>query len=349
MKKNRAFFDTIDDLMVMLKILMFLVFLAYLFSGVSLIKPGEVAVILRLGALAGENPSEQVHRAGWMFALPYPIDEVIRIPEKQVRDIQILELTGKSGKEQEQAKTIDATVEGYCISGDQNIFQVRASAKYQIADPVKAIFSFSDDFVTQKKLLNDLTVQELSQISAGFSIDGILTESKEKIAAMVKENVQKRLDRINAGLSLISIELAEIAPPPALKNIFEEVNTAFIQRKKFVSEAVGRREELLPRARASSERILNEAHSYNEEVVAKAESEAGAFLEMLEAYNANPGQIKSDLLNKTRSKVFSEIYNLVLLPEQALCPTSITTILENARGSSLPPVDMQLYNEDQEP
>ncbi len=349
MKKNRAFFDTIDDLMVMVKILMFLVFIAYLLSGVALIKPGEVGVILRLGALRGSNSLDQVHRAGWMFALPYPFDEVVRIPEKQIREIQILELTGKSGKFQEEAKTIDATSEGYCISGDQNIFQARVSAKFQISDPVQAIFGFNNDFTTLERLLHDTTVQELSQVSASFSIDGILTESKEKIALLVKENVQKRLDRIKSGLNLISLELAEVTPPPPLKGIFEEVNTAFIQRKKFISEANGHREELLPRARAASERIMNEARSYSNETLASAESEAGAFLKMVAAYNSNPLQIKRDMLIKSRKKVFSGIYNLVLLPELSLCPPRITTILDNSRGSSLPPIDMQLYDEEDMP
>lgn len=355
MKKSRAFFDTVDDLMVMIKVLMFLVFIAYLFSGIALIKPGEVAVIVRLGALVGTTPADQIHQAGWMFALPYPFDEVKRIPVKQIREIQILELTGRPGKSEEEtaaeeeALTIDALKEGYCISGDQNIFQVRASAKFQVADPVKAFFGFDRDLVTLEKLLHDVTVQELTQVSAGFAIDGILTENKEKIAAMVSENVQARLDRLNSGLNLVSLELAEVTPPPPLKGVFEEVNTAYIQRKKFISEATGRRGELIPRARASSERIVNEAHSYSQARVSEAQAEAGAFLEMAAAYKANPQQIKSDLLNKTRQNIFARIYNLVLIPEESMCPTGITTILDNARGSALPPVDLQLYNEEGEP
>ncbi|MFZ5951440.1 MAG: protease modulator HflK [Candidatus Rifleibacteriota bacterium] len=349
MKPGRAFYETFDDLMNLVKVLIVLIFVAYTLSGISLIKPGEVGMILRVGRLAGTNPAEQLHRAGWLFAFPYPFDEVIRISEKGIREVKILELSGIEKPDANERQSIDATNEGYCISADSNIFQVKAIAKFQISDPVKAIFHFHNDFFTLDKLLHDIAVQKLSQISAGFGIDGILTESKEKVAVLARNQIQLQLDSLETGISLISFELTEVTPPAPLKEDFEEVNTAFIQSKKFVAEANGRKEELLPKAVASKDRILNEAHSYSQNVTADAQSKATSFAELAEAYKSNPEQIRRDLLEKTRKKVFASISSLVLIPDAQDCPSYITTVLDNGRGSSLPQVDMeQLYSEDQE-
>ncbi|MEW6709799.1 MAG: SPFH domain-containing protein, partial [Candidatus Riflebacteria bacterium] len=195
----------------------------------------------------------------------------------------------------------------------------------------------------------DIAVQKLSQISAGFEIDGILTESKEKIAVLARNHIQQQLDSLETGITLISFELTEVTPPAPLKEDFEEVNTAFIQSKKFVAEANGRKEELLPKAAASKDRILNEAHSYSQNITADAQSKATSFTELAEAYKSNPEQIRRDLLEKSRKKVFAAISSLVLIPDAKNCPSYITTVLDNGRGSSLPQVDMeQLYSEDQE-
>lgn len=348
MKKNKALLDTFHDLMFLIKGLMLIVFIAYLFSGTSLIKPGEVAIILRLGAVVGSMPEDRIRRAGWVFALPYPFDEVIRFPEKQIRETHILELFSNDQGSDEDSATIDPITEGYCISGDNNIFQVRASAKYQVSDPVKTIFGFYRDFSSLNRILHDLCVQEITQISAGFAIDGILTEHKEIIASTVKDKVQHRLDRIDSGLILVSVELAEIVPPKPLKDSFEEVNTAYIQRKKFVSEAIGKTEELLPKARAESEKTLKNAASYRHGVLARAESEAGSFLQLLEAYRQNRLQIRKDIRSDFRKRIFSNVANVVVLPDEELCHTGITTLIDNSRGSPLPPIDMQLYEEESE-
>ena len=55
-----------------------IVFIA--FSGVKVVKSGEVALILRFGKLVGNSYEEQVHEPGLLFAFPYIIDEVITVP-----------------------------------------------------------------------------------------------------------------------------------------------------------------------------------------------------------------------------------------------------------------------------
>ena len=64
-------------------------FVLFWCSGITTIGPGEVGLLLRCGRLTGASPADQVRQPGLLLALPYPIDEVIRVPVKQEREIAI--------------------------------------------------------------------------------------------------------------------------------------------------------------------------------------------------------------------------------------------------------------------
>lgn len=336
MKNNLAFLRTLNEFMSLLKVVMIAVFVLYALSGITFVKPGEIAMILRLGALVGHNRAEQLNPAGWLFALPYPIDVVVKVPEKEIKEVEVNELAGKKTSDEELIDVIDPIVEGYCISGDLNIFQVTASVKFQISDPAKAMFGYSGGFKSLIPLLRTSVVHELTQVAAGFPIDGVLTGSKEEIALQVKEKVQRRLERLETGLTLLSIELSEITPPAQLKGMFEDVNTAYIKRKNFINKSLSDRENKLPKAKAFCQKKLNDAYSYHEKVVSTAQAEAGKFLEMLAAYKESPAQIRKDFIDKTRKKIFSNVANLTLLPGISLCPADVRTFIENSRTAPIP-------------
>src|ERR1700676_3479987 len=61
----------------------------YALSGITIVKPDEVAVILRWGRLVGDTPALQEHGAGLLFALPRPMDLVVRVPVKHVWEVSV--------------------------------------------------------------------------------------------------------------------------------------------------------------------------------------------------------------------------------------------------------------------
>ena len=61
----------------------------YALSGITVVKPDEVAVVLRWGRLVGDTPALQEHGPGLLFTLPRPIDRVVRVPVKRVREVGV--------------------------------------------------------------------------------------------------------------------------------------------------------------------------------------------------------------------------------------------------------------------
>ena len=61
----------------------------YALSGISVIKSDEVAVVLRWGRLVGATPALQEHGPGLLFALPRPVDQVVRVQVKHVWEVPV--------------------------------------------------------------------------------------------------------------------------------------------------------------------------------------------------------------------------------------------------------------------
>jgi membrane protease subunit HflK len=342
--KKEPLLKTINDFMLLLKGIMALVFLAYCFSGLTIVKPDEIAMVLRFGKLTGSNRISQIHKPGWLFALPKPIDTVVKIPRKQILEIQIKELITDATLSNKDATTLNPVTEGYAISGDKNIFQTSVKVKYQILDPILAVFNNQNYTSTIEKLIRALAVSELTQVAGKFTIDGLLSKNKREYALTVKANLQKNLDSLKSGVEIVAIELEEINPPPQLQDSFEEVNTAFISRKKYLNDAQSLSGEMIPKAKAQAQEMLTQAYSYREKKLANTNAEANQFLEMLAAYKKNPAQTKMDLLDATRKNLFANMKNLVVFPSTSTCDAPVRTFFTGSAGLAGPYDD--IYSED---
>lgn len=329
---------TVNDFMRLLKGFMLLVFISYLLSGITLIKPDEVGFILRMGKIVGNTPLDQIHEPGWIFALPSPFDTVIKLPVKRVLQVGVNELAARPKKKAEEEEeygnisTIDPTKEGYCITGDENIYQTSVVIKYQITEPIKLVLGYSNPISMSANLIHDLTVAEMVSVSCKFTIDGLLTKDKKELSQLVKDQVQAKLEAVGSGLSIVSLEVAEMIPPPFLKFDFEDVQSAFVDRHQFVNKAKSRRETKLPEAQSSYEETINTAMAYSEETLANAEANAGQFSKMLDAYKESPEEIKTEMKNRTLKKLISNTGNLIIFPDTKTTNGN-TTLLLGMNGS----------------
>ncbi|HEX7010798.1 MAG TPA: hypothetical protein VF184_12515, partial [Phycisphaeraceae bacterium] len=72
--------DALRVSFLILKAVMVVLLVLYLFSGVFSVTEGqEQAVRLRFGRIVG-RPGQQVYERGWHLGLPYPIERVIKVP-----------------------------------------------------------------------------------------------------------------------------------------------------------------------------------------------------------------------------------------------------------------------------
>lgn len=321
---------TINDFMSLIKGFMVVVFIAYLFSGITLVKPEEIGIIMRMGKIVGQENVDQIHEPGWIFALPRPFDSVIKLPAKKVLQMEIKELAAKKNlhkDEEGNISTIDPTLEGYCITGDENIFQTSVIVKYQINDPLKMIFRFRTDIGAHEDLLYNLVVAEMTSVSCRFTIDGILTKDKKDLSEQVKTQVQKKLDDIESGLEIVSLEISEMMPPPFLAFDFEDVQSAYVDQHQFINKAKNLKATKLPEAQSNCEKQINDAMAYRENLLAKAESEAGKFEKMYKAYQQNPDEVSHEMKTNTIKSLITNSGNVILFPDEKAAKGNVSLLL----------------------
>ncbi len=83
---SQALAEALRSSFVIVKIVMMLMVVVFFFRGFFQVGPQEKAVILRFGKPVGEG-QKALLTSGLHWSLPYPIDEVVRIPITEIQKV----------------------------------------------------------------------------------------------------------------------------------------------------------------------------------------------------------------------------------------------------------------------
>ena len=226
-KKQTLFGDVLETVTKYFLILVIVVVLFVLFSGIRVVESGNEALVLRFGKLTGESYEEQVHGPGLLFAFPYFVDEVIIVPTGSVFEQPVTTHYTGDGKE------LSGIEGGYLITGDQNVAVVSASVKYTISDPVKYTLNVAD----APALINATVSSAMVNEAAGMDVDDLLTTKKDAYASAVLQFAMEKLHKADAGVTITSIELTQVAVPEEVRYSFESLNAANVQAETINTRA----------------------------------------------------------------------------------------------------------------
>lgn len=292
-------------------------FVAYLCSNITLVQPGEVALVLRLGKLDGSTAAEQIKQPGILFAFPVPIDRVVRVPVKAEGEVQVEELWKPLADSAMNSELINPLVEGYCLTGDQNLLQARLVAKFRITDPVAFALSIDNPV----GFVHDAVMAAATETIAGWPVDDALRlrdeKTHESLAPLVLGKAQARLDASNCGLTLSALEFKEIHPPRHVRAEFEKVQSARVEKATRRREADGFAAKEGPRAAAERDRLVKEALANSSGLRARAAAEASVFLALQEEHRHNPRLVAERLYLEALETVMAQIGKRYLLPPQS--------------------------------
>lgn len=266
-------------------------FVLFWCSGITTIGPGEVGLVLRCGRLTGTSPADQVRQPGLLLALPYPIDEVIRVPVKQEREIAVTAL---------RRAVADANVPlsrrglpGYALAGNQNILEADITVKYRIGDPIAFTFANRDP----ERILRDTVIGSAAEVIAQWPVDDALRLQRQtdtgpqKLARVVLEDAQALIDEMNLGVELTAVEFREIQPPVDVADAFQAVQSERIAIETKKREAEGYAARVVPAAEAESNSLIQGATRQATDLRTRAEEEVALFNRVYDEYVRNPGLV----------------------------------------------------------
>jgi membrane protease subunit HflK len=293
----------------MFRWVMLLLFVLFWFSGIQEVAQDQVGLLLRFGKLQGSTPAAQVHEPGLLLALPYPIDDVLQVPAKQEGEVVINEVW-KGIEDTAALDRIDPVLEGYCLTGDQNIVQVQVVVKYRISDPV----AFRLRTLDPPAILHDVVLASLTQAISGWSVNDVLRFQRETssqsgqtegLAATVRSRAQGRLDQLDCGMTISAMEFKQLHPPRHVIAEFRDVQSAQIDVETKKRDAEGFASREIPKAQAERNRLIQAAAAYQNTLKARAMEEYSVFEQLYSEYRKNPELVRNRIYLETLEHVLT--------------------------------------------
>jgi len=296
---QRTIRDTFIHMVSFLRwILLCLIFL-YLFSGIYSISYNEIGILQRFGKVIDDKVQPGIH-----YALPWPIDKITKVPIRIVNRILIDDFYTASEPESTARVFSGMTgLDSYCVTGDNNLVNVKCVIQYNITNPFDYLFRVKDANIMLRSMACNTIIHCLSRMP----IDEALTRGKQQIANYTKVELQRRLDDSKSGLSVSFVELRDIKPPDRVEEFFSDVVKAKIDREKMINEAETYRNEKIPAAKADATRIFQEAGAYKKEVVLRAEGEADRFKKILERVREKGDSARNMLYTETIKDIMKKV------------------------------------------
>lgn len=323
---SQALAEALKSSFGIVKVVMVLLVIVFLGSGFFTVGPQERAIILRLGKPVAEG-QEALLGPGLHFALPYPLDEVVKVPITELQSVTSTVGWYFVTPEQEVAGTepfpnasLNPAVDGYMVTADKNIIHTRATLNYRIEDPIRYVFGFTgtagspfNGAGASNLVLNALN-NALIQSAAQVNVDDILTRDVFGFKDAVKRRVSELLAAQDLGIAVEQLEVVS-RPPLFLKADFARVTDAVQKRDNLINEARTYQNQVISKAGADAAATVNSAESDRTWYVESLKAEASRFNDLLPKYRENPQLFVQLRLTETIGRVMAGVQDKIYLAE----------------------------------
>ncbi len=354
-----------------LKVIMLVLVVIFLASGFRTVGSDEQAIVLRFGKIRGVG-EERLLGPGLHWVFPYPIDEIVKIQVQKKVNLPIdsfwyyqsaSEILGGGPKKRiDPRQALNPVRDGYCITrsekkdqavadstgSDYNIVHCKWQLTYKIDDPERF---FRNVYVDLEKIpagqnYADIISKNISQpleymfadavvtAMVNFTIDDVLFEQLAAVAQHVKNLLQEKLDTIESGIQVVSVQLTDKTWPRQVDEAFQDSIKASQERQKAVSEAKTYAEQTLnkvagpiaaqlyaalqdetvseeqeeflwPQLAGTAQDIIAEALAYRTKVVASAQARAEYLKKILPEFRKRPELVMQKIYQDAIVEVLS--------------------------------------------
>jgi membrane protease subunit HflK len=269
------------------------------------VDPEEVGVIQRFGKYL------KTTEPGLHFKIPFGVDMLTKVPVRKVMKEEFGFRTLKAGVKTQYSRR-DYSIESLMLTGDLNIADVEWIVQYRIKDPVKFLFKIRN----VEETIRDVSEAVMREVVGDRSVDEVIVLSRKEIADEVNLLLQKQLNRYNAGIEIVTINLQNVNPPDKVKPAFNEVNSAKQEKEKIVNEAWQKYNQIIPEARGKAKRTIEEAEGYAVDRVNRAKGDAERFNQVYAQYKKAKDVTKKRLYLETMEKILPEIEKIYIVDDK---------------------------------
>jgi modulator of FtsH protease HflK len=267
-------------------LLLSLVVVVWMASGFYIVDASQRGLVLQFGKF------KEATESGLRWRLPYPVQSHELVNISGVRTIEI----GYRGSEKNKVLK-----EALMLTDDENIINIQFAVQYILKDPVDYIFNnrHPDDSVMQ------VAETAIREIVGKSKMDFVLYEGREQIAVNASKLMQDILDRYKTGILVSKVTMQNAQPPEQVQAAFDDAVKAGQDRERQKNEGQAYANDVIPKARGTSARLLQEADGYKQRLIATAEGDASRFKQINTEYVKAPEVMRSRMYLETMQQIYA--------------------------------------------
>jgi membrane protease subunit HflK len=263
-------------------------------SGAYIVQEGQVGVVTTFGRYS------ETTLPGFRWRAPWPVQAHEIVDVLSVRTLEV----GARGR-------ADRLKEALMLTDDENIVDVQFIVQYRIKEGDGA-----RDFVFNSRRPTESVVQvaesAMREVVGRQLMDKVLYESRQEIAAAVRERMQENLDRYGTGILVLQVAIQNAQPPEQVQAAFDDAVKATQDRERLINEGQAYANDVVPKAGGTAARLLQEAEGYRTRVVQTAEGDAARFRQVLVEYNKAPQVTRDRLYLDTMQQIFTSTAKVLI-------------------------------------
>jgi len=259
---NQSLADALRSSFTILKGIMLVLVVLYLFSNVRRIQPHEQALVFRLG-----NLLPRVEQPGLVWAFPYPIDEVVPLPTNKSNEARIdsHSFHRRKGEETKALNEIsrgandglNPVLDGALLTSDGGLVHTRWKVTYKIGNVRDFVSDFVGDGTESAEELIRILVETIGiHVASEMKADEVVRTRLSEVQSEMFHRINERLRALNSGIEVASVEMFEPTPPLQIRQAFEKTLRYENLKKKKIDEAEQERNKILNRAAGSVHKEL---------------------------------------------------------------------------------------------
>lgn len=278
--------------------------LLWLLSGFYTVGPNEVGLNMIFGRYTGKTAS------GLNYNLPFPIGSVEKLQVTNRNTTNIGFVLRQDVRNSGGLVQVELPQESLMLASEQNIADVKFVVIWQIdpAHPEYYAFNIADPRETVKAVAESA----MREVIGRSQIQKILTAGRKVIEPEVQKLMQKILNKYNAGVLVLQVQLQSVEPPEQVIASFRDVIAAQQDADRTRNEAQAYANRVVPTARGKAAAIIQEAEGYRLQTVAQATGQASLFDQVYAQYKNAPEVTRERIYLETMEHVLGSTNKIIV-------------------------------------
>lgn len=263
-----------------------LVAVVWLASGFYIVDASQRGLVLQFGSY--KESTEPGLR--WRFPYPFQSHELVNL--SGVRTLEI----GYRGSERNKVLK-----EALMLTDDENIVNIQFAVQYILKDPVEYLFNNRS---TDEAVMG-AAESAVREIVGKSKMNFVLYEGREQIATEAAKLMQDILDRYKSGILVSKVTMQNAQPPEQVQAAFDDAVKAGQDRERQKNEGQAYANDVIPKAKGTSARLMEEANGHKQRVIATAEGDASRFKQVQVEYAKAPEVTRQRMYLETMEQVYA--------------------------------------------